>query len=120
MISFIGCGLLQRLFCREEILRSIERLPEDQLESAVIPAGSSLTLPTDVIKGGSTLCWYFTITSGDVDFWITKEDFEVICLHVYLLIDIQKACSSLFILRDIAVCVHAGTRFDCSLHPLGQ
>uniref|UniRef100_A0A8R1TRV7 CRAL-TRIO domain-containing protein n=1 Tax=Onchocerca volvulus TaxID=6282 RepID=A0A8R1TRV7_ONCVO len=63
---------------KEEILRTLKFIPDDQLIKRTIPASGTLKIPVDVLQSNSLLQWYFTINDGDVDFKITYDEEEEI------------------------------------------
>uniref|UniRef100_A0A915Q6B4 CRAL-TRIO domain-containing protein n=1 Tax=Setaria digitata TaxID=48799 RepID=A0A915Q6B4_9BILA len=68
----------------EEILKTLKFVPDDQLTKATIPASGAVKVPVQVSQSNSILQWYFTISSGDIDFKITFGEEEEIWPHFRL------------------------------------
>ncbi|CAG9533306.1 unnamed protein product [Cercopithifilaria johnstoni] len=69
---------------REEILKTLKFIPDDQLIKATVTAGSMLKIPVYVLQSNSLLQWYFTVNAGDIDFKITYGEEEEIWPHFRL------------------------------------
>ncbi|VBB34145.1 unnamed protein product [Acanthocheilonema viteae] len=70
---------------REEILKTLKFIPDDQLIKTTILAGGLLKIPVHVLQSNSLLQWYFTVSDGDIDFKITYgEEEEEIWPHFRL------------------------------------
>ncbi|KAK6112402.1 CRAL/TRIO domain family protein [Brugia pahangi] len=61
---------------REEILKTLKFIPDDQLIKTTIPANGRLEVPVHVLQSNSLLQWYFILNSGDIDFRITYGEEE--------------------------------------------
>uniref|UniRef100_A0A1I7VFG9 CRAL-TRIO domain-containing protein n=1 Tax=Loa loa TaxID=7209 RepID=A0A1I7VFG9_LOALO len=61
---------------RDEILRTLKFIPDDQLTKTTVPASGTLEIPVHVLQSNSSLQWYFTVNAGEIDFKITfgKEE----------------------------------------------
>lgn len=51
-------------------------MPDNQLMKATVPAGGMLKVPVHVLQLNSLLQWYFTVSTGDIDFKITYGEKE--------------------------------------------
>lgn len=78
------CELLQRInarkrsICRNQLISSLKHVPKQQLLNVSVSARRAVTITLDVALPGSVLSWYFTLDYGDIDFWISCENVEVI------------------------------------------
>ncbi|VDM50382.1 unnamed protein product [Toxocara canis] len=62
---------------RDELMSSLKRIPEEQLSSLSVSARNAVSVEVEVTASGSVLSWYFTVLSGDIDFWISYGTVEV-------------------------------------------
>lgn len=52
-------------------------IPPEELSKLTIPARSEISIPFEVTKKETVLSWYFTCSSGDIDFRIVHNNLEV-------------------------------------------
>lgn len=52
-------------------------MPEEKLKKITVSARNEVMISTKVEKPNSILSWYFTCSSGDIDFCVLFEEQEV-------------------------------------------
>ncbi|VDK50551.1 unnamed protein product [Anisakis simplex] len=62
---------------RDEQIASLKRIPKEQLTTVCVSARRDTVINLDVSQPRSVLSWYFTVASGDIDFWISYGSHEV-------------------------------------------